>query len=733
MNIFEQYGIKEVADVTLYAIELDKYDDEVYIPILYFDTLKVSTVEQAAEQTFAKGGPGNPNLIGWDYGKDITVTLEDALYTPASQSLMWGGRFGTKHTKIYGAWNPYVYPKDRYGKQMYLKKIVVYPADGGNGETSTKWTVEIDGKIIEHVDNDTGTLTQVLEKHFVPFICPCDGKKKYVKYAPNDSTKKYKDPTTSVAVADNGEEVNTIEEGKEFYYASNVDKLERAEIIMDNFGFFSYCTRDKGDADNKFNINDENYDLSYICGKVPYLYEYIWKDCNLKMISTQGEQQVFFVDDADVRFRIKEDTGLTSITLSITDIYNWTSESSDITKKTWNDIVETYSKSDMVISNSGSNGGKKGIAYYNKDYSKKVTLSIKVKWEVVNDKGETIFNVVRVPVGDFYIVEDWNVNAVLQEQIHPINSGLNDIQVLERMEKCRATDTFCINTDINVRSYNYSQMKEYSDSNLTVYIDPRTMKPYEPNTDWFRRKDGTVVHGNLRIIKQYDIYYKWTRSIADKYSSLGTQIIVDSKHFPGTYKLVGETYARRRSDSKDERFQFEIPLCKMDSNTSLTFDAAGDPATYTMSLKVLKKEDDTMMKLTQYDVSCNKYDQHKSGSTKPIPKSTIEIPNPYYEPDKTPPEEQNKSMYVLNILSPTDNTIYYLPLDEFYRTDGKATIDVTTQDLEKYDKSNLVVRLEKYDYSPSVGDYVHDDNGSRILGQDEFTVKLEKVERGENG
>lgn len=49
MNIFEQYGIKEVADVTLYAIELDKYDDEVYIPILYFDTLKVSTVEQSSE------------------------------------------------------------------------------------------------------------------------------------------------------------------------------------------------------------------------------------------------------------------------------------------------------------------------------------------------------------------------------------------------------------------------------------------------------------------------------------------------------------------------------------------------------------------------------------------------------------------------------------------------------------------------------------------------------------
>ena len=84
MNIFEQYGIKEVANVTLYAIELDKYDNEIYIPIMYFDTLKVSTIEQTASSTSARGGIGNPQLITWDYGKDIVVSLEDALYTPAS-------------------------------------------------------------------------------------------------------------------------------------------------------------------------------------------------------------------------------------------------------------------------------------------------------------------------------------------------------------------------------------------------------------------------------------------------------------------------------------------------------------------------------------------------------------------------------------------------------------------------------------------------------------------------
>jgi hypothetical protein len=45
VNIFEQYGIKEVAEVTLYGITYDKYENEVYIPVMYFDTLKVSSVE----------------------------------------------------------------------------------------------------------------------------------------------------------------------------------------------------------------------------------------------------------------------------------------------------------------------------------------------------------------------------------------------------------------------------------------------------------------------------------------------------------------------------------------------------------------------------------------------------------------------------------------------------------------------------------------------------------------
>lgn len=87
-TILDRYGIKEVADVTFY--ETDKSTGEPTKPVLYLDTLKVSTIEQTAESADARGGKGNAALITWDYGKEITVNLEDALYSAKSLALMFG-------------------------------------------------------------------------------------------------------------------------------------------------------------------------------------------------------------------------------------------------------------------------------------------------------------------------------------------------------------------------------------------------------------------------------------------------------------------------------------------------------------------------------------------------------------------------------------------------------------------------------------------------------------------
>lgn len=86
-SILDRYGIKEVADVTFYELDSNGAPTN---PVLYLDTLKVSTVEQSGEEAEATGGKGNAPLIIWDYGKAITVTLEDALFSAKSMAIMFG-------------------------------------------------------------------------------------------------------------------------------------------------------------------------------------------------------------------------------------------------------------------------------------------------------------------------------------------------------------------------------------------------------------------------------------------------------------------------------------------------------------------------------------------------------------------------------------------------------------------------------------------------------------------
>ena len=86
-SILDRYGIKEVADVTFYDLDNNGMPTH---PVLYLDTLKVSTIEQTAEEAEARGGKGNAALIAWDYGKEINVTIEDALFSSKSMAIMFG-------------------------------------------------------------------------------------------------------------------------------------------------------------------------------------------------------------------------------------------------------------------------------------------------------------------------------------------------------------------------------------------------------------------------------------------------------------------------------------------------------------------------------------------------------------------------------------------------------------------------------------------------------------------
>lgn len=90
------FGIKEVADVGFYEVGTVTVDPATGAvtggePLFVLDTLKVSTIENTAEQADAKGGKGNAPLIIWDYGREITITLQDAVLTQETLSMMFEG------------------------------------------------------------------------------------------------------------------------------------------------------------------------------------------------------------------------------------------------------------------------------------------------------------------------------------------------------------------------------------------------------------------------------------------------------------------------------------------------------------------------------------------------------------------------------------------------------------------------------------------------------------------
>ena len=146
-NILDRYGIKEVADVTFYKINADN-PSVPGAPVLFLDTLKVSTIEQTAEQAEARGGKGNPPLIIWDYGKEITVTLEDALFSAKSMAIMFGGDDAIvdqnkETTKIYKTWARSLFAKEleavpatlEYGTKLVESskcELKYYKADGSD-------------------------------------------------------------------------------------------------------------------------------------------------------------------------------------------------------------------------------------------------------------------------------------------------------------------------------------------------------------------------------------------------------------------------------------------------------------------------------------------------------------------------------------------------------------------------------------------------------------------------
>ena len=103
-----KFGVREICDVVLKAKAPQKIGNKVFYknePVLYFDSLKTSSMEGAATTVYAQGGRGNSRLVAWEGERTVTFTMEDALISPEGFMILSGAGLveadGSKNSYVY--------------------------------------------------------------------------------------------------------------------------------------------------------------------------------------------------------------------------------------------------------------------------------------------------------------------------------------------------------------------------------------------------------------------------------------------------------------------------------------------------------------------------------------------------------------------------------------------------------------------------------------------------------
>lgn len=98
-----KFGVRECANMVFRAktaMNVGKYSFKPGQPVLYIDTATTSSVEQATTTVYARGGRGNVKLIAWEGEKELTLTVEDALLSPISFSMLSGADLFQGSTEV---------------------------------------------------------------------------------------------------------------------------------------------------------------------------------------------------------------------------------------------------------------------------------------------------------------------------------------------------------------------------------------------------------------------------------------------------------------------------------------------------------------------------------------------------------------------------------------------------------------------------------------------------------
>lgn len=93
-------------------------------PVCFFDSLKTSSLETQSNAVYAQGGRGNARLVSWEGERTVTFTMEDALISPISFSILSGaGVIDASSDKPL-----YMHTTEQ------TDKVVVHKDDGGESD-----------------------------------------------------------------------------------------------------------------------------------------------------------------------------------------------------------------------------------------------------------------------------------------------------------------------------------------------------------------------------------------------------------------------------------------------------------------------------------------------------------------------------------------------------------------------------------------------------------------------
>ena len=177
-----KFGVREICDVVLKAKAATKIGNKVFYanePVMYFDTLKTSSMEGAATTVYAQGGRGNARLVAWEGERTVTFTMEDALISPEGFMILSGAglidataekpiyqhmtetvdiadvTINEKVASIKMSEKPYL-PADKNGNYAYVMFMK-------NGEVITEPYIPVHTDLV--VDEESGKYTLQVDVH----------------------------------------------------------------------------------------------------------------------------------------------------------------------------------------------------------------------------------------------------------------------------------------------------------------------------------------------------------------------------------------------------------------------------------------------------------------------------------------------------------------------------------------------------------------------------------------